>query len=702
MASRVRFLIDGEEYFSALASAAERAREQLIVVGWDLHSKTRLRRDRKTDTLTETFEDFLNSLARRNEDLRIYLLQWDFAMIYVFEREILPLFQMGWQTHDHIKFRLDDKHPVGASHHQKIVVIDNSLAFVGGLDITAERWDTRSHLIDDSRRTSPDGKGYAPFHDVQVALEGEAAGVLGELARERWQRSSGQKLSVPSMAASPWPDDWEPDLQDVNVAVARTYPKWETRPEIREVEKLFLDAIAAAVECIYLENQYITSRKLTDALAARLEEENPPEIVLITRFTSGNWMEEATLDVLRARVIKKLRQADHAGKLRVFFPVSLDDNDREVKKVIHSKVSIFDDTMLRIGSANLSNRSMGLDTECDVAFESDGDTEISETILNFRNDLLAEHLGIEQEEVNRAVAKEKSLIKALDNLAGRYLKPLDETVDPWLDAVIPENEELLDPEKPIDADRLLKKTLTESEGKTRQKPILRIFLAAALILTLSAAWRWTPLNQWLEPEKLAEFTAPLRESGFGPLYLMASFILGGLLMVPVTAMILATALIYASWTGFFYSLAGALISAAVTYAVGAILWKSTVQKIAGKRLETINRYMQKQGTLVIAILRVVPVAPFTVINMVAGSSKIGFRSYSIGTVLGMAPGILAINVFADQLKKLVSDPNIYSILIAAGVIILIVLMIILTRHLAEKIKNNRETDQETISDLQAR
>ena len=83
----------------------------------------------------------MHDLVRRNRRLRIYVLLWDFAMIYVADREIIPLYAHPWRTHRRIHFRLDGSHPIGASHHQKIVVIDDHVAFVGGLDIAEHRWD---------------------------------------------------------------------------------------------------------------------------------------------------------------------------------------------------------------------------------------------------------------------------------------------------------------------------------------------------------------------------------------------------------------------------------------------------------------------------------------------------------------------------------------------------------------------------------
>ncbi|NIS35617.1 MAG: hypothetical protein GWO04_39300, partial [Actinobacteria bacterium] len=192
---------------------------------------------------------------RRRRHLHAYLLNWDFALIYALEREPLPRIELGRRTHERVHFELDSEHPLAGSHHQKIVVIDDAVAFVGGLDLTIRRWDTPDHRPDEPRRVDPRGESYGPFHDVQMAVDGEAATALGELARRRWFRATGERIRSPRSGRDVWPPDLAADMENVEVAVARTRPAWGGEVEIREVETLHLDAIAAARSLIYFENQ---------------------------------------------------------------------------------------------------------------------------------------------------------------------------------------------------------------------------------------------------------------------------------------------------------------------------------------------------------------------------------------------------------------------------------------------------------------
>lgn len=191
-AERIAFLIDAADYFAALRHAILAARRSVFIIGWDVDSRVRLLPDpTPPDGHPATLLAFLNSVLAKRPDLHVHVLSWDFSMIYAFEREFLPSTKFGWRGHRRLHFALDAVHPQWASHHQKIVVVDDRVAFTGGLDLTIRRWDTSEHLPGDPRRVDPGGEIYDPVHDLQIAVEGEAAAALGELARERWRRATG-------------------------------------------------------------------------------------------------------------------------------------------------------------------------------------------------------------------------------------------------------------------------------------------------------------------------------------------------------------------------------------------------------------------------------------------------------------------------------------------------------------------------------
>jgi phosphatidylserine/phosphatidylglycerophosphate/cardiolipin synthase-like enzyme/membrane protein DedA with SNARE-associated domain len=656
-ARRAAFLIDGAAYFSAFREAVRQARRSVFIIGWDINSKVELLRDGAiTDDLPNSLCDFLNAMIKRRRGLEIYVLGWDFAMLYALDREFLPLYRLNWRTHRRLRFHLDDVHPFGASQHQKMVVVDDAVAFVGGIDLTKDRWDTPEHRANEPRRRNPDGENYLPFHDVQMMVDGDAAAAIGELARERWRRATGQRVAGTQITGHhPWPAAVKPCLTDANIAIARTEPCFRDCPLVQEVKQLYIDAIKAARRWIYLENQYFTVPEIGDALGKRLQESDGPEVVLVSRLRGGGWLEESTMGTLRARLLGQLRSKDPHRRLRVYYPDREDLPGETIN--VHSKVMVVDDRFARVGSANLNNRSMGYDSECDLAVESD-EPRIQKAIADFRNRLVAEHLGVDCMQIARNIEAEGSLIAAIESCLGknRTLKALEPTLDPHLDGLIPEAA-LIDPEIPVDPDELAAEFVSVEDGQRAGGRLVFSVLLLLLICGLSAAWQWTPLRQWVNTETLVYAAEILRKAPGSPLWVLGAYAVASLIAIPITLMIVATVLVFDTLLGFVYALCGSLFGAAVTFWLGRIAGRNVVRRLAGRRLNELSRRLARRGLLAMLVLRLVPVAPFTIVNLVAGASHIRFGKFAAATVLGMMPGIFAVSVFSDRLLALLRDPS---------------------------------------------
>ncbi|HJU04935.1 MAG TPA: phospholipase D-like domain-containing protein, partial [Nitrospiraceae bacterium] len=496
-ASRAAFLIDGDAYFRAFRAAVAQARGSVMILGWDFDTRLVMVRDHPPDPYPARLGDFLLAVLRQRPRLNMYVLNWDFHLIYSLEREWWSRYKLNWRRRFH--FHMDDDHPVGASHHQKIVVIDDHVAFVGGFDLAQCRWDTPEHRPHDPRRINFDGPDCPPFHDVQILVSGHTACSLGKLARERWWRATGERLPQPSVStdADPWPSHVEPDMEDVPVAIARTEPQQGGRPAVREVERLFLDVIRSARRFLYIETQYLTCNRVADALADRLEADEGPEVLFVLHPSSGGWLEQHTMDVLRERVLRVLRKADRHGRLKVYYPDVPGLGDRCM--TVHSKVLIVDDELIRIGSANLSNRSMGFDTECDLAIEAGNDDRVRQAIAGLRNQLLGEHLGVAPEIVAERFRRMPSGLDAVESLRGdqRTLQPFESRVSLHAESWLPDAE-LIDPDGPLDPDAVVDHIITPHQRKPAGRQII---IGAAILLSLlglAAAWRWTPLRAWLD------------------------------------------------------------------------------------------------------------------------------------------------------------------------------------------------------------
>jgi len=666
-ADQVAFLIDGQAYFSALNDGLVQARHTVFMLTWDIYSSLCLSPEDAAapDAICPPLRDLLNEQAARHPDLQIFLVNWDFSLLLGRGREWLLRYKLGWSTHERVHFRLDDQCPLGAAHHEKIAVIDDALAFVGGLDPARGRWDTPAHRVDDPRRIAADGLGGRPHHDVQMMVCGPVATALGELVRERWNRAVRDEAAPrqpPPVRVPPaifWPGHVKPDLLDVQVAIARTRPAYKDQIEVREVEQLYLDSIAAARASIYIENQYLTSDKVAGALAERLQASDGPEVIILLPRQTDGWLSQNSMDRMRIRILQNLRQADHHGRLGVYY-ADIPGLDETQSIRLHSKIMVIDDRFVRVGSSNLNNRSMGLDTECDLAVELTPEEALAQPgIVAFRNRLLAEHLDTTPERVAASIEAHGSLLRGIEALrtAGRSLRPLEPELPPYDESWLT-RQEICDPERPLDSESLLK-VLFPMPGKmpTKSSRWIAGAGAVAVLLGLTAAWRFTPLGEWLEPQQLRIVLESVRQLPFASTLLVGFFVLASLLMVPVTALIVATILVFGSVAGFAYALAGTLLSALAGYGLGVWMGNRARWPMTGGRTEAIADRIARNGLLAVATVRIVPVAPFAVINLVAGSSRIRLRDYMLGTLIGMGPGIAALAFFTDRLRASLRDPG---------------------------------------------
>jgi phosphatidylserine/phosphatidylglycerophosphate/cardiolipin synthase-like enzyme len=372
-ASRFSVIVDADDYFRAARDAMMQAREQILLVGWDVDPRILLDPDLKstgdTDGVPNCLADFIPWLAERRPTLRINLLIWNMGFLKMLTRGLSVFTLARWRFARHVSIRFDSSHPFGATHHQKILVIDDSVALCGGIDMTSDRWDTSEHVDDDPRRRRPGGKAYMPWHDTAGLIEGDAAAALGELARDRWKRATGHPLPSPGRHGGGWPGWVEPQIRNRATAIARTAPKQENSPEIREIEQLYVDMIEQAQRFIYADNQYFASRRIAEALASRLKERNGPEIVIINPISADGPLQEAVMGSARAALFYTLAHLDKHVRFHIYTPVTQLGNPIYV----HSKLMIVDDHILRVGSSNMNNRSMGLDSECDIALASEHD-----------------------------------------------------------------------------------------------------------------------------------------------------------------------------------------------------------------------------------------------------------------------------------------------------------------------------------------
>ena len=642
-ADRFYCIQDAADHFRLVRQAILSARHSVFILGWDIFAKVDLVPGAAPSDAPTRLNELLVFVARRRPRLRCYILIWDYAALYTLERDPFSRWKLGWRTPRGVRFDFDDRIPVGGSHHQKIVVVDDQLAFCGGIDLTGHRWDTCAHRVDEPLRTSA-GEPYTPYHEVHAMATGPLATALSELSRDRWKALGEKRL--PKLAPSTedlWPADITPDLTDVDVAIARTVPEVEGQPAIRECEELFFDSIAKAKRSIYIESQYFTNDRIADALATRLREPDGPEIIVVSPQECHGWLEQNTMGAFRDGAFRRMIAADTHRRLRIVYPAA--SRAANVPTFIHSKVMVVDDELVRIGSANLSRRSMAVDSECDLAVEACGVSRVRDGVRHIRNRLVAEHLGLNPDEVADGIERAGSLRAFIDSRA-----EADHTLARV--ELVPDKQE-----EPSEALRA---------AADPDQPILSGSLIADLVPPAGAA-------------------QGLRGAGVAT----------HLLLVPPSLVAMVAGFAAGALQGALVALLLSVLVATIGYAVGRAIGRARLPRWMSRRAYRSARQLGAQGITGVMVLRLASVASAGSIHLLCGAAHIPFPTYVAGTLIGLAPATFALAGLGALVHRLLLAPSLANALIVMTVLATIVAVafvlrtILLMRRLAPFVNRHR-------------
>lgn len=475
-ADRAGLLIDARDYYRAVHAAVSTARRYVMIAGWQIDSDVQLLRgsDAMGAVAPTGLADLLDWRCRTVPGFEAYVLPWKPNLLYALERTPFQRARFRWRRSDRLRFEWDDHHPVGASHHQKMVIVDGWLAFVGGMDLCVERWDDRDHRRENPERRTPRGEPFGPYHDVQAFVTGPVASHLRDLLVERWSYATGSSLELPSIPAREiLPFDPTAALPSGPVGVSLTLGATvdPPRPAVRQIEKLIVDVIERTEHTLYVESQYFTSDVVYDALARRLEDgQRPLELAMVLPRAPEALKEAVALGVKQARLLELLERVAGEGGHR-FGVYCVGDEDAST--YIHAKLLVADDEVLVVGSPNLTNRSMGLDSELALVWEAGDDPARRDAIGAVRTELLAEHcVGIDSAEVARA-GSGRPMVSLLDEwvAAGCRLHHLDLHEMRRVSDVLPENV-AIDPER-AEIEEALLDTIGRIRRRTRLARRLR-------------------------------------------------------------------------------------------------------------------------------------------------------------------------------------------------------------------------------------
>ena len=465
-AERLALIVDAADFFVHAKAAMLAAERSILLVGWDFDARIDLEPEGQTLRGPNAVGRFLEWLANDHPHLSVRILKWDIGLLRSLSRGETPAYLINWSTRS-IDFRLDHAHHPTSAQHMKLLVVDDRLAFCGGIDMTVGRWDTSEHEEGRPGRRTPRGAPLGPWHDATSCVSGDAARVLAEVARDRWYWATGERLEPVDVAGDPWPDALVADFEGVDVGIARTLPKWRDRPQATEILAATYATIRAARTVLYVESQYLASRRVVEVIAERLDEPDGPEVIVINPDSADGWLEKKAMDTARVRMLRLLAEADRHDRLRVYYPV----NAAGTPIYVHAKVMFADDRVLKIGSANINNRSMGFDSECDLVVDVGDDDARRAGVRAIRDRLVAEHLGRSAAEVAAEFARQGgSLLRTVDALNATdraRLVPLRPRELSFAEELFAESD-AADPIRPVGIAKLLRSLMRRTPNSIRR------------------------------------------------------------------------------------------------------------------------------------------------------------------------------------------------------------------------------------------
>jgi uncharacterized membrane protein YdjX (TVP38/TMEM64 family) len=249
---------------------------------------------------------------------------------------------------------------------------------------------------------------------------------------------------------------------------------------------------------------------------------------------------------------------------------------------------------------------------------------------------------------------------------------------------------LVDPQGPEAPGQVVEQFFDDDVPRASRHPWIKATVALAALLALAAAWKWTPLADWVQPEHVVSLAARLREHPLAPLVVLSAYVVGSLLMVPLTALLMATALTFGFWQSTGYSLLGASLGGVAGFGLGHWLGRDALQRVAGSRLRRVSESVGRRGLLSVLAIRLVPVAPFTLANMIIGASHVRLRDFTLGSAIALLPGVVAINLFETNLQVAITQPTWGTILLVVAIPITAVLLLALLRRAVRNLSHDDE------------
>lgn len=210
---------------------------------------------------------------------------------------------------------------------------------------------------------------------------------------------------------------------------------------------------------------------------------------------------------------------------------------------------------------------------------------------------------------------------------------------------------------------------TANPRNRRRARFIVISAGVVLVAAVLLLWRSTPLSEFTSPDRIAQWIATFDDSPWAAVIVIAIYVLGGFIAFPVTVLITATALVFHPVSAFTLSMIGSMLNAVALYWTGVRLTRTTVYEAFAAQMDRVNAALADRSVLAIAAVRMIPVAPFTIVNLAAGSIGVSIRDYILGTALGLAPGIAVMTAFGQQLRSVWEQPTLLNVGVLAAIVL---------------------------------
>ena len=204
-------------------------------------------------------------------------------------------------------------------------------------------------------------------------------------------------------------------------------------------------------------------------------------------------------------------------------------------------------------------------------------------------------------------------------------------------------------------------------ARKSRKLIWALSAGALFLIALACLWKFTLAGEFLKPARIAGLLEAIEKHRTAPFIFIGIYLVSGLVMFPVTVLGAASAIIFPPYKAVLVSFTGVMLSAALHHVLGARLIKGRAKKALGSTMRQLDSALSDRGVVTIAAIRMIPIAPFTLVNLAAGGLGVPLRDFMLGTALGLAPSITMICIFGRQVRAFWKHPSGTGVLLVIAV-----------------------------------